>query len=269
VEAPEGCILNALHPAPVAARHLIGHFLPGLIFGALAKAIPERVMADGAASLWITMFRGKKLNADRYTFMLFQCGGTGARPSKDGLNNVGFPSGVAGVPAEIMENLTSLVMVRREVRPDSGGPGRFRGGCGQFTSFSSRGSEWWHMSGMYDRLQHPPGGLLGGGPGISGSFKLSDGRHPNPKELLYLEPRQSAHSALPGGGGYGNPFERDPGAVLSDVVNGYVSLEAARRDYGVVIHSHVARGQHVWTEADFTLDAPGTQTLRAEREQSA
>jgi N-methylhydantoinase B len=116
VVAPPGCILNAQHPAPVAARHLIGHFLPGLIFGALAQAMPDRLMADGAASIWITMFRGQRPRADPYTFMLFQCGGTGARPTKDGLNNVGFPSGVAGVPAEVMESLTGLVVQRREVR---------------------------------------------------------------------------------------------------------------------------------------------------------
>src|SRR5437764_4094525 len=93
VSAPPGSILNAQYPAPVAARHLIGHFLPGLIFGALAKAMPERIMADGAASIWITMFRGQRPaeTVDGYTFMLFQCGGTGARPNKDGLNNVGFP----------------------------------------------------------------------------------------------------------------------------------------------------------------------------------
>src|SRR5438874_12260740 len=135
VTAPPGCILNAQHPAPVAARHLIGHFLPGLIFGALAHAMPDRLMADGAASIWITMFRGKKQTQLPYTFMLFQCGGTGARPNKDGLNNVGFPSGVAGVPAEVMESLTGLVVERREVRMDSAGAGKFRGGCGQYTSF--------------------------------------------------------------------------------------------------------------------------------------
>jgi N-methylhydantoinase B len=197
--------------------------------------------------------------------MLFQCGGTGARPNKDGLNNVGFPSGVAGVPAEIMENLTSLTMDRREVRPDSGGPGRFRGGCGQFTSFSSRGPEPWQMSGMYDRLQHAPAGLLGGGSGVAGSFELSDGRHPNPKELLFLEPSRKAHSALPGGGGYGNPLERDPQAVLADVVDGYVSLDAARNDYGVVIHSRLAEGRRIQTSSDFTLDRAATDALRASR----
>src|SRR5207245_10635068 len=127
-------------PAPVAARHLIGHFLPGLIFGALARAMPDRLMADWAASIWITMFRGQRPapHKDPYTFMLFQCGGTGARPNKDGLNNVGFPSGVAGVPAEVMESLTGLVVERREVRPDSRGPGKFRGRGGPFTTVSQR-----------------------------------------------------------------------------------------------------------------------------------
>src|SRR5438067_6373108 len=189
VTAPPGCILNAQHPAPVAARHLIGHFLPGLIFGALARAMPDRLMADGAASIWITMFRGQRPAVrDPYTFMLFQCGGTGARPNKDGINNTGFPSGVAGVPAEVMESLTGLVMERREVRPDSGGPGRFRGGCGQFTTFADRSGQAWSMSGMYDRLKFPAQGLLGGKPGAAGSFALSDGRQGNPKELLFHPP---------------------------------------------------------------------------------
>src|SRR2546421_532879 len=190
----------------VAARLLIGHFLPGLIFGALARAMPDRLMADGAASIWITMFRGARPGREPYTFMLFQCGGTGARPTKDGLNNVGFPSGVAGVPAEVMESLTGLVMERREVRPDSGGPGKFRGGCGQFTTFADRSGQPWSMSGMYDRLKFPAQGMLGGAAGAAGSFELSDGRRANPKELLFHPPTTQVDTALPGGAGYGNPF---------------------------------------------------------------
>ena len=126
VTAPPGCILNALHPAPVAARHLIGHFLPGLIFGALARAMPDRLMADGAASIWITMFRGQTSRSAR-TRTPSCCSSAAAPargPTKDGLNNVGFPSGVAGVPAEVMESLTGLVVERKEVRPDSGGAGQ-------------------------------------------------------------------------------------------------------------------------------------------------
>src|SRR6059058_1716614 len=127
------------------------------------------------------MFRGQRPAArDSYTFMLFQCDGTGARPNKDGLNNVGCPSGVAGVPAEVMESLTGLVMKRREVRPDSGGPGKYRGGCGQFTTFADRSGQPWSMSGMYDRLKFPAQGLLGGKPGAAGSFALHDGGQANP-----------------------------------------------------------------------------------------
>jgi N-methylhydantoinase B len=262
VTAPAGCILNALHPAPVAARHLIGHFLPGLIFGALARAMPERLMADGAASIWISMFRGERLTRDPYTFMLFQCGGTGARPSKDGLNNVGFPSGVAGVPAEVMESLTGLVMERREVRPDSGGPGKFRGGCGQFTTFADRSGQPWSMSGMYDRLKFPAQGMLGGAAGAAGSFELSDGRRANPKELLFHPSSTRVETALPGGAGYGNPFERDPAAVLKDVLNGYVSLEAAARDYGVVIVSTQRADEQVSLPSHFSIDEAETTNLR-------
>jgi N-methylhydantoinase B len=276
VTAPEGCILNAQHPAPVAARHLIGHFLPGLIFGALAKAMPERVMADGAASIWITMFRGKRPQpaSDPYTFMLFQCGGTGARPTKDGLNNVGFPSGVAGVPAEVMESLTGLVVERREVRPDSAGAGKFRGGCGQFTTFVDRSGQTWSMSGMYDRLKFPAQGMLGGGAGAAGTYSLGadraeSGEELNPKELLFHPPGSRVETALPGGGGYGDPFERDPSAVLDDVLNGYVSLEAARRDYGVVIHTTQRPDEQVRLPRHLSIDVDATRLLREERRASS
>ena len=264
VTAPADCILNAQHPAPVAARHLIGHFLPGLLFGALARAMPDRLMADGAASIWITMFRGQRpASADPYTFMLFQCGGTGARPTKDGLNNVGFPSGVAGVPAEVMESLTGLVMERREVRPDSGGPGKFRGGCGQYTTFADRSGQPWSMSGMYDRLKFPAQGLLGGQAGSPGEYALSDGRSANPKELLFHPSSTRVDTALPGGAGYGEPFERDPDAVLRDVVNGYVSLAAAECDYGVVIRSSRRPDEQISLPRHFSIDVEATAARRS------
>jgi N-methylhydantoinase B len=267
VSAPPGCILNAQHPAPVAARHLVGHFLPGLIFGALAEAMPDRLMADGAASIWITMFRGSRPSqaSDPYTFMLFQCGGTGARPTKDGLNNVGFPSGVAGVPAEVMESLTGLIVERKELRPDSGGAGKYRGGLGQFTTFSDRSGKPWSMSGMYDRLKFPAQGLRGGGAGAAGSYRLSDGRQANPKELLFHPPTTRIETALPGGGGYGDPFERDPGAVLDDVVNGYVSLAAAASEYGVAIVSTRRPDEQISMPRHFKIDAAATERLRGNR----
>jgi N-methylhydantoinase B len=232
-------------------------------------------MADGAASIWITMFRGRRPQPSRdpYTFMLFQCGGTGARPTKDGLNNVGFPSGVAGVPAEVMESLTGLVVERREVRPDSAGPGEFRGGCGQFTTFVDRSGETWSMSGMYDRLKFAAQGMLGGEAGAPGLYSLGDerdgGQGLNPKELLFHPPGSRVETALPGGGGYGNPFERNAAAVLEDVLNGYVSLDAARRDYGVVVLSTQRADEQITLPRHLSIDASATASLRVSRNPGA
>ena len=114
VSAPPGSILNALEPAPVASRQVIGHFIPSAIFAALSGAMPGRLMAPGADPIWLSVWRGQK---PPFTLTLFQVGGTGARPSKDGLSAVGFPSGVAGVPAEVVESLSPVVMKRRELRP--------------------------------------------------------------------------------------------------------------------------------------------------------
>src|SRR5438477_460418 len=140
VTAPPGCILNCLEPAAVASRHSIGHFLPGVIFGALAPAMPGKLMACGADPIWISVWQGKwPVSQEAFTFSLFQGWGTGARATKDGLNTTGFPSGVAGVPAEILESLTPLIQHQRELRTDSGGAGVDRGGVGQWTEGGYRG----------------------------------------------------------------------------------------------------------------------------------
>ncbi len=263
VTAPPGSILNAQYPAPVAARHLIGHFLPNLLFGALAEAMPDRFMAEGAASIWITVFRGERSNGEPFTFTLFQCGGTGARPNKDGLDNTGFPSGVAGVPAEVIENLSPLVMTRREVKTDSGGPGRYRGGCGQITTIRCHSGRSWSMSGMYDRTKFPAQGLLGGKPGLPGDFTLSTGERPNPKQQILNEPNAEATMTLPGGGGYFSPLERHPEKVLEDVVDGYVSLEAAERDYGVKILCSRRPDEQISVPEHYRIDWEATKRLRS------
>ncbi|MFM8593951.1 MAG: hydantoinase B/oxoprolinase family protein, partial [Chloroflexota bacterium] len=110
VTAPEGSILNCQEPAAVASRHIIGHFLPGVIFGALGQVLPDRVIAGSADPIWISVWHGREApDRDPFTFSLFQCGGMGARAGKDGLSATGFPSGVAGVPAEVVESLAPLV----------------------------------------------------------------------------------------------------------------------------------------------------------------
>jgi N-methylhydantoinase B len=265
VTAPEGTILNPIYPAPVAARHIIGHFLPNLLFGALMDVIPDRIMAEGAAPLWATVFRGQEQGGRTFNLTIFQCGGTGARPTKDGLNNIGFPSGVAGVPAEVIENLTAMMLERREIKPDSGGPGRFRGGCGQYTTFRTTSGLPWSMAGMRDRTKFRAKGYLGGQDGAIGEFYLSNGERPNPKAYISLEPDISATLELPGGGGYFDPLSRDPGAVLEDVVLGYVTVEGAERDYGVKITCSKRPEERISLPEHYALDHEATQALRAAR----
>jgi N-methylhydantoinase B len=236
VTAPEGSIFNCREPAAVAARHLLGHMIPATVFGALVQAMPGRLMAGGADASWLTVWRGTWPASDRlFTFTLFQSGGAGARAGKDGLQTNGFPSGVAGVPAEIFESRTPLVMHRKQLVTDSGGAGRFRGGMTQAAEVSYRGHGHWGVSTLIERTRFPGAGLAGGRPGSLGSFRLDSGEQPPAKRLVPLPLGARVNLVLPGGGGYGDPRLRSREAVLRDVVDGYVSIEAAAREYGVRI----------------------------------
>ena len=266
VSAPPGSILNCREPRAVASRHLIGHFLPGVIFGALAQAMPDRLIAPGADPIWISICRGRRgEDADPFTFSLFQAGGMGARAGKDGLAATGFPSGVAGVAAESLETLTSLVQHRRELRTDSGGPGRYRGGLGQWSSLSCRTDQPWTLSAMVDRIRHPAEGLLGGRFGGTGSLRINDKEEAQPKRLLMLQPGDRVHIDPPGGGGYGDPLLRDPQAVLRDVIEGYASIEGAERDYGAVVEYIGGPDRLVRLPEHYRLDEEATRRLRRER----
>src|SRR5215472_13187211 len=264
VTAPPGCILNCLEPAAVASRHSIGHFLPGVIFGALAPAMPGKLMACGADPIWISVWQGKwPVSQETFTFSLFQCGGTGARAIKDGLHTTGFPSGVAGVPAEILENVTPLLQHQRELRTDSGGPGTYRGGLGQWSEVSSLGETPWGVSALVDRTHFPATGLEGGKSGAFGEFLVNNSISPQPKAFIPLVPGDRVQLNPPGGGGYGDPFRRPLELVLNDVINGYVSLEAAEREYGVVIRYLGNRNQLVRPPELYVLDEAATKLRRA------
>jgi len=267
VTAPPGCILNCLEPAAVASRHSIGHFLPGVIFGALAPAMPGKLIACGADPIWISVWHGKwPISQESFTFSLFQCGGTGARAIKDGLNTTGFPSGVAGVPAEVMESLAPLIQHRRELRTDSGGPGTYRGGLGQWTEVSYRGDAPWAVSALIDRTRFPATGLEGGKSGSLGDFIVNNTMRPQPKALISLVPGDYVQLNPPGGGGYGNPFQRPVDLVLNDVINGYVSIEAAEREYGVVIRYLGSQDLLVRLPSLYEIDETATGALRAEKQ---
>ncbi len=235
VMAPERSILNAQHPAPVCGRHILGHFLPGAIFGALAEALPERVLAEGAANIWSMQLSGKQDDGSLWTYVWFSTGGTGARPTTDGISSTAFPSGISGVPAEVIESLAPIHIFKREYRQDSGGPGKFRGGLGQTMDVGVTNGHPWTFSALFDRTRYPAAGYAGGEPGALAHIELSDGTVIDQKGMREFPPDMRISLGLPGGGGFFSPAERDPEAVAEDVVDGLVSVEAARDRYGVVI----------------------------------
>ncbi|WP_340683824.1 hydantoinase B/oxoprolinase family protein [Amycolatopsis coloradensis] len=237
VTAPEGSVLNCTPPAPVASRHLIGHFLPSLLITALHEALPGNALAHSADALWMTIWRGTDAEGREFMLNVFQTGGIGARAAKDGLNTTGFPSGLRSTPTEVIETMAPLIQRERVLRTDSGGAGRWRGGLGQCTAMAARGEISWSVNGNVDRVRRPASGVDSGHDGAVGRFELARGPSPS-KSRVNLRPDDVVNVILPGGGGYGDPRERDPEAVLADVVDGYVSVEAARELYGVEVTYH-------------------------------
>lgn len=156
ITAPAGSVLNCLDPAPVASRHLVGHFLPSLLFDALRQPLGGALPAASSDALWMTVWRGENGDDDgRFTLTVFGAGGTGGRPTKDGLTTTGFPTGVRAAPTEVLETLTPLVQTRRELRPDSGGAGEHRGGLGQVVEVRRRGHAQWSVNANIDRVNNP------------------------------------------------------------------------------------------------------------------
>ena len=247
VSAPEGCVLNVKRPWPVAARHTVGQMLPDIVFGCLEKAIPGGVPAEGASSLWNPqIFGGGSLvdevaegtdanQLDTFSTVIFHCGGAGARPSKDGLSATAFPSGVRTIPVEATESVAPVVFYRREFRDGSGGAGKYRGGLGQAIELGGAGANPVALLCNFERVKNPARGRAGGQPGGAGTVSLRSGRPIRPKGRQTVPPRDAIQLGLPGGGGVGNPRERDPGQVLDDVLDGLITAEDAKRDYGVVI----------------------------------
>ena len=257
VEAPAGSILNALFPCAVGARHLIGHFASQAVFGALAQARPELVLADGSAGLWNSQFEGHDRDGRLFVYIFFSAGGMGARPTSDGLSATAFPSGIRGVPAEAIEAVSPVLMRRRALRRDSGGAGKFRGGLGQEMVLEVQSNQPVLHSCMYDRTQHAARGFLGGNNGAVGEIILDDGTRPHPKKKYLLQPGQAVTLKLPGGGGFYPAWERAVEQVLEDVKQDRVSATAAREMYGVVVD--VERG-----EVDEAASAVLRERLRRE-----
>ncbi|MFM8595353.1 MAG: hydantoinase B/oxoprolinase family protein, partial [Chloroflexota bacterium] len=251
-------------PASLASRHINAHFLPGVIFGSLRQGLPDRVIAGSGDPIWISVWNGQPVDGAPFTFNVFQCGGMGARPMKDGLSATGFPSGVAGVPAEVIEASAPLIQHRRELRPDSGGAGTYRGGLGQSTDVSRRFEGPCSLSALVDRIDHAAQGLRGGGPGSPGAYLLNRSTRPHANSRIVIDPVDVVSLDPAGGAGYGDPFAREVARVLDDVVNRYVSIEGAARDYGVVIDYTGAHDALVRLPSAYQVDADATHRLRSQ-----
>jgi N-methylhydantoinase B len=192
----------------------------------------------------------------------------GARAVKDGLSTTGFPSGVAGVAAEVTETLAPVLIHRRAFRDDSGGAGRRRGGLGQTIDLSVRTGRRYSLAASADRTRCPAEGAEGGRPGAPARTVLDSGETLDFKRTQQVPPERRVILDLAGGGGFGDPFTRDPKAVLRDVLNGFVSLDAARKDYGVVIRRLAPEWETVLLPEDFAVDDAGTSALRTASSQA-
>ncbi len=241
VTAPKGCIVNAQPPAPVAMRHTIGQLMPDFVFGCLHQAIPDRVPAEGASCMFDLPMRNVTAldvtdAGQHFAVELVHNGGTGARPSKDGLSATAYPSGVWGSQVEITESTAPLLVHKRELRMDSGGAGKYRGGLGQVLELTSAEDKPFLLFLSLERMKYPANGFLGGASGAVGIVELERAGELLPgKGEFRIARDERLIFQTPGGGGFGNPFERDPYAVATDVQHGLVSREAAITDYGVVL----------------------------------
>ena len=234
--APAGCILNAAHPSPVAVRHVIGHFVTDLVLGAIAEALPEVIPAEGAGALWNFHVSARAVRGDgdlpAAEILMFNSGGSGARPNSNGLNATAFPSGVRTMSVEATEQVGPIVLWRKELRADSGGAGSHRGGLGQIIELSPAAGYEFHFSAMFDRVANPARGRNGGLPGAPGTVALDDGTTLKAKGRQHVPSGRRLILHLPGGGGWGEPKSRLPDSVSNDIDQGYVSRERAARDYG-------------------------------------
>ena len=238
--AEENTIVHALHPAPVALRHIVGHFVPDTVFDAFDKIVPGLVPAEGAGCLCNFQMSVRPRtdapapsHARRSEVLTFNSGGSGARPNHDGLNATAFPSGVMTMPIEATENAGPVIIWRKELRPDSGGAGKTRGGLGQFMEVGALEGHEFDLQAMFDRGAHPARGRRGGQAGAPTTIAQDDGSPMRVKGKQFVPHGRKVMMAFPGGAGYGNPADRDPDLVKRDLARGYISAQSAAEDYGL------------------------------------
>ena len=232
--APEGSILNPRPTAAGAARNLIGHAIPSLIFRAMAAVLPERVQADsGGAPIWGINCAGVRANGQPFGSIQNFHGGQGGRAGLDGIDTLSFPSNCKVTPVEIYERSVPVVIERKELIADSGGAGEYRGGLGQLGVIRNISGAPMSIYLNTEHVKHPCFGVLGGQDGTRG--RVIRGNEPVPaKGRVVLQHGEALRIETPGGGGWGNPKQRDAVLIENDLREGLVTPAGAARDYGHV-----------------------------------
>ena len=240
VITPEGSVVNPYHPAPVSNRGVTLRRMIDCVMGALVQVIPERVTAaNNGHPLFCSVGGTNPVTRSPYVTSILTTGGQGARPTKDGVEAVCTDaSNSMNVPVEHLETYFPLRILRWNLRDDSGGAGRWRGGLGlECFVMITRGTAI--LSHRGERHFSAPWGLFGGKPGetcVSEVIRVSgDTQRIQSKENVLVEEGDLLRFYTTGGGGYGDPFDRSPSRVLEDVVNRKVSTRSAELDYGVVL----------------------------------
>jgi len=236
VTAPKGCILNAQPPVPVAMRHTLGQMTPDLVYGCLSQALPNIVPAEGASCMYDLPLRHVPEAADlghqKFATELVFSGGSGARPTLDGLSATAFPSGVWGSQVETTEAAAPILIHSRELRRDSGGAGQYRGGLGQHIEVSSAIEEDIMLFLSVERVGNPAKGRHGGLDGATGRIRMGhDGTDLPSKGEFRIKAGKTLIFETPGGGGFGAPQNRHPNALQNDVEADLVSAQAADKLY--------------------------------------
>ena len=231
VRAPEGSILNARHPAPVKTRAKVTNNINQVIFGAMWPMLGEHAQA-GSGSIWPFTLRGDEPPYGRFVVDMLPHGGRGAMRELDGLVPVAFPHNSVVTPCEVMEAKAPITFLRKELRPDSAGAGRRRGGLGQTITFRHTGTREMVLSMIPDKLFAAPPGMGGGADGEIGQVRLN-GQVIERFPPIHFKPGDELELRLPGGAGFGPAAEREIEMIREDIRLEYLSEARAERDYGL------------------------------------
>jgi len=272
VTVPPGSLLNPLPFVATGVRHAAGYRVSDAVLGALSRAVPGQIPAAGAGQVAIVLLSHLDPDTGQYKVNVLQPmqGGSGGRPTKDGIDGVNFSAGsLRNVPTESIE-LEAPVFVRRYMLVDHAAPGRYRGGAGVVFDFQVNAPNTIITARGMERFHVRPWGRKGGAPGALGQTVVNPGtreeRAIGKIDVLKLSPGETVRIVSPGGGGYGDPFERAPELVRRDVANGFVTLGEAAERYGVVVRDGAVDAGETERRRERRASAPAEFGFGPERE---